>query len=311
MCLNPYLNFEEKEIFNKFYYLFGFKNIKRFTKLEAIKEEQLNIINEYITNQKINVYGCGKCLECLQYKKYDWYKRCEIEKKNWKYIYFITLTFDNQHYHYHKKDRFFSYWIKNNVSKYLGKNNFKYFAVGEYGSHTLRYHFHLLLFVNEYFELIEFKKSKRNNVLYVNEWLNNHWNYGFHSINLVDSPASFKYCVKYTNKQQNLKVFCSRGLGNFIYDFDTINFHDVPKSLLKNAYVRNWIAIKKYKLKEVDITYLNSVLKSNEKYLYLKSKLAKFNFNNNWVFDKYLSLKNLSNSFNTINIHRFNSKSDL
>lgn len=310
MCLNPLLNIDN-DLYDKLYYSFQMKNIKKFTKLSDIKKEQLDLINKYISNQQIQLFGCGKCISCLTYKKYDWYKRCDLEKNNWKYIYFITLTFDNQHYYYHKKNRFFSYWIKNNVKKLLGKNCFKYFAVGEYGAKTKRYHYHLLLFCNEVFELEPFKKSNRHNVLYVNNWFIEHWKYGFHSINLVDSPASFKYCVKYTNKDQNLKVFCSRGFGNYIKDFDTIELNQVPKSLLKNAYARNWLAVKRYKEKKINVVYLNQILKSNEPYLYLKSKISNFKFNKNWVYDKYINLINLSNEFNTLNLHKINTKQEL
>lgn len=312
MCLNPLLSFDD-DSYNLCFKVYHWFNIKKFTKLEDIKTNQLDFINQLIKKQKVKVFGCRQCFTCISSIKFDWYKRCQNERitNKWQFIYFITLTFDNKHYYRHNEKRLLSIWIRNNLKKLLGQNNFKYFAVGEYGSKTKRYHYHMLLFTNDTFDLIEFKKSKRNNTLYINDWFQKHWNYGFHSINLVDSPAAFKYCVKYTNKAQQLRVFCSRGLGDVINDFEAVNVNEVPKSVLKNAYVRNWTAIKKYKLKKIDTNTLNNILRINENYLILRNRINKLNFNNNYIYDKYYSLNNLNAEYNTNHLRIINIKQEL
>lgn len=307
MCLNPILEFQD-DLYNR---LRPFDTkLKKYTNLDKINENCLNLINNYLLTNKINRFPCKKCLECISYNKIDWLKRCELERKNWSNCYFLTFTFDNDNYHLHNENRFLSRWIDENLRNDFGKNAFKYFAVSEYGSITNRFHFHMILFTNINFVLDELHLSKRNNMLYINDYFSEKWTYGFHTINLATSVASFRYCVKYTAKNQNLKIYCSRGLGNVISNFDTIKYNDVPKSLLQNAYMRNWNARKQFALKKIDKEQLNIVVKSNEKYFLLKQKLSNYFFAKNWN-THFISPKILRDRYNTKNLHIVNSKKEL
>lgn len=305
MCLNPVVHIDE----TTFQHLVSVNpSLKNYANYYDCGSEFWKLINDLRLTSKVDYYCCRKCPQCLSVKKLDWVKRCEIEKLNWDLVYFITLTFSNNFYNQHKKKRLLSYWVKNHLRKFLGEDGFKYFAVSEYGSHTNRFHFHLMLFTNYLFDDLQpLKKSNRNNVLYLSDWFSKNWKYGFHSINIADSPASFRYCVKYTTKNQNLKIYCSRGLGDYVDNFNTIKPEQVPKSLLTNAYARVWNAQKRYKTHKINKDQLYNVIKFNERYnaykRYLKGYYRSKLFNNG-----LLTAKTLTDSYSTKYLHTLNTK---
>lgn len=90
---------------------------------------------------------CGKCLVCLSNKRKEWAFRLEQEHKYSKKAEFITLTYDQKHL------PFLGSLCKEHLQNYLkrlrkqnGENRIRYYAVGEYGSASMRPHYHILLF---------------------------------------------------------------------------------------------------------------------------------------------------------------------
>lgn len=100
---------------------------------------------------------CGKCLECrIQHSKM-WADRCVLEAKQYDHNYFVTLTYDilPPAWHDDNSGKFYaegSLYPKDlqNFLKRLRKRfqgiNIRFLASGEYGSSSLRCHFHLILF---------------------------------------------------------------------------------------------------------------------------------------------------------------------
>lgn len=93
---------------------------------------------------------CGKCVECLQARREDWSLRLAEEAKDHLHTSFITLTYsdDNLTYgEYHptlvKKD--LQDWFKR-LRRRIQPEKIRYYAVGEYGTNTLRPHYHVILF---------------------------------------------------------------------------------------------------------------------------------------------------------------------
>lgn len=92
------------------------------------------------------VVPCGKCLACLSNKRVDWSFRLEQEYKASKSAMFVTLTYDRQFipsdFGLSKRDLqlFFKRLRK------ISNARIRYYAVGEYGSKTMRPHYHILLF---------------------------------------------------------------------------------------------------------------------------------------------------------------------
>lgn len=90
---------------------------------------------------------CGKCIPCLVNKRSDWSFRLEQEHKASKSAHFVTLTYDEKH---RPTDgslckRHLQLFMKR-LRKKDSTSKLRYYAVGEYGSKTLRPHYHLLLF---------------------------------------------------------------------------------------------------------------------------------------------------------------------
>ena len=172
--------------------------------------------------RELVTFPCGKCLECCAKYQNDWTIRLEAEYSQWKYAYFLTLTYSdenipyvnltddynvgifsflaekikniplsrslsyhrshpNSNNHYLIPD-YISYgtkvpivskydiqcWLKKIRVQWQRDNNtkdslqFKYFLCSEYGPHTLRPHYHCIIFCN--LPLDEFSS------LFVNKW---------------------------------------------------------------------------------------------------------------------------------------------
>lgn len=103
---------------------------------------------------------CGKCVACLQKKRMNWAFRLDKEKLFSTSALFITLTYDNAFLpldesglaHVSKRDcQTFLKRLRINVSREMIKQGkdpptLRYYLSSEYGSKTLRPHYHLLLF---------------------------------------------------------------------------------------------------------------------------------------------------------------------
>lgn len=76
----------------------------------------------------------------------------------------------------------------------------RFFGCGEYGSKSLRPHYHLIMFNFPIFDL-QLYKYNNGNPLYVSEVLNSVWNKGYVVIGKV-SPQSCGYVARYNYKKQ-------------------------------------------------------------------------------------------------------------
>lgn len=166
---------------------------------------------------KHQLVPCGKCLACLSNKRVDWAFRLQQEWKHSKTAFFVTLTYDRKHLaeaNYELQKRDLQLYLKK-LRKKSPTARIRYYAVGEYGTETLRPHYHLILFnSNEH----DIRKS---------------WDGGLVHIGQV-SEASIAYCLKYIVQPDALipskkKPFAlmSRGYGlgaHYLSD-DIIKWH--------------------------------------------------------------------------------------
>lgn len=97
--------------------------------------------------KKYMLVSCGKCLNCKLNSAKMWSIRIMHELKDWSCASFITLTYDDEHL---PKDGSLDKSDLQKFFKRLRKNlqgrKIKYFACGEYGEHTFRPHYHIILF---------------------------------------------------------------------------------------------------------------------------------------------------------------------
>lgn len=152
-------------------------------------------------------FPCGKCPFCLARRVSGWSFRLLKEEKESISSYFITLTYDTPYVPitpkgfmalskrdvqlFFKRLRKLHTEVPEGGAGYSGRGDFerriKYYAVGEYGSRTMRPHYHLILF-NARVELIQ------------PAWGIGHVHYG--EVN----GASVGYTLKYMSKPGKIPV---------------------------------------------------------------------------------------------------------
>lgn len=148
-----------------------------------------------------SVVPCGKCYACRTNHRNSWDLRLRIEGDHSLSSFFITLTYNDDHY-----DDVFHYKHIQLLLKNLRNNDlvFSYYCIGEAGTTTFRKHWHLLLFV----------KSGDVDALDLHLLLYHFWPYGHFDIGSCNS-ASIHYVTKWHVQPKAVKgiVRCSKQLG--------------------------------------------------------------------------------------------------
>ena len=142
--------------------------------------------------------NCGKCPPCLKRRVSHWAYRLVIESRARLSVpSFVTLTYAPQNMPITKNgfmtlekrdlQLFFKRLRKANAQRYNIFEPIKYFAAGEYGTHTKRPHYHIIMF-GAHHNAIPFAWSLDGHQL------------GHVHIGRV-SEASIQYCLKYIHKK--------------------------------------------------------------------------------------------------------------
>jgi len=106
--------------------------------------------------EKGRAFGCGQCVNCRINKRREWANRIVLESSLYEDNTFVTLTYDDK---YLPSDGCVRKATLQNFIKQLRAYrdyqaekldqkapSIRYFGVGEYGSETLRPHYHIILF---------------------------------------------------------------------------------------------------------------------------------------------------------------------
>lgn len=166
----------------------------------------------------VQPFACGYCPDCLAKKSRDWSTRmfCELQTTPNKNASFLTLTYDDNKLNAYgdldenptrgisliKEDfQKFMKRLRKELSKYDIK--IRYFACGEYGSKTLRPHFHCIIYNYSFPDKVLSTQmySKRGKEIYESELLNDCWKYGLASVQTVNAQT-MDYVSKYITKKQ-------------------------------------------------------------------------------------------------------------
>lgn len=134
----------------------------------------------YLSDRDIEV-PCGKCGFCCSTKRSDWSFRLEYELRAWTDSSFVTLTYADNELTFING---VSQLVVADLQKFFKRLrkrgfSFRYFAVGEYGSHTYRPHYHIIFFGS-----------------IPEQALNQSWKKGLIHVGQVNE-ASIGYCCKY------------------------------------------------------------------------------------------------------------------
>lgn len=194
---------------------------------------------------------CGKCYACLYNKQQDWINRMKEEEKHSGQCFFITLTYDDVFLPYMYTNTFGGYsqnysvaypnkaddyptLVKSDVQKFMKRLRkhikTRFFLCGEYGSHTIRPHYHVCLFPQS-----DYSQG------FIDDIIRKCWTLGFVTVSLLNE-SRMAYCAKYLVKggkypEHSVKPFClmsnKPGIGASYIDMQTYNYHLTHPFLVK------------------------------------------------------------------------------
>lgn len=177
---------------------------------------------------------CGKCPTCKARKRQEWTFRLSEEMKTADYTAFATLTYSEKNLptteHNDISDiptlnyRDVQLFLKR-FRKKLDKLDIKlrYFICGEYGSNTLRPHYHAIFYFRS-----EIPNNVLNHVGLLPSLFRSSWNLGdILDFQQCKSNGSSSYCNKYLNKYYKLRL---------------LETQEVEKSLKSQNLGRDYIA---------------------------------------------------------------------
>lgn len=171
---------------------------------------------------------CGKCVGCLENRRFYWANRMRLEAELHSASTFLTLTYND--------DNLPDLCQKSHVQKFVKRlrnvyrdygiplsRDFKYFFVSERGSKNNRPHYHAIIFGVDMLSdewLPRIATFKDGYPVYCSGLVEKLWSYGFNVVAPV-SPSNISYVSKYIVKQGDGDTFSLKSLsiGNgYIYD---------------------------------------------------------------------------------------------
>lgn len=176
-------------------------------------------------------FACGGCPECMTARANKIMLRDVFEASSHKYNCMCTLTYDT----YIRDERgriigervsdkkvnvrdcqLFIKRLRIYVQRHFGVD-FKYRLSAEYGKKTHRPHYHVIFFGWTFPDVVEYKRSKRGNLIYTSHLLSKMWRHGICTVDSIHVNAAIaKYCSKYTSKDHGAEdtfSLCSHGIG--------------------------------------------------------------------------------------------------
>lgn len=186
------------------------KNKYKFTGLRAERS------NPKTTELGDVIIPCKKCIGCrLDYSR-AWADRLMLELDHSKTAVFVTLTYDNDHIipamyddvldmMFYTLDKKHVQDFNKRLRYYFPDKKIRFFLAGEYGSKTLRPHYHAIYFglsLDDFSDKKLFKLNEHKQPIYSSEWLDSVWSHGFTSIGNV-SWQSCAYVARYSLKKMN------------------------------------------------------------------------------------------------------------
>lgn len=161
---------------------------------------------------------CGRCIGCRMSRSRDWAIRCSLESRSHDVSYFLTLTYNPLLLPYSNfvdvstgEICYKSTLVKKDLQKFIKRlrdhydrekgKKFRYYACGEYGSKSVRPHYHMIAFGLEIDDLVPYKETALGDMLYTSEWLSNIWQKGYVIVGSV-TFESCAYVARYVNKKK-------------------------------------------------------------------------------------------------------------
>lgn len=196
---------------------------------------------EQFGEENILQLPCGKCESCIEKRTRSWAVRCVLEAAQYGANCFLTLTYSDPCL---PKNGL----CKSDLQKFIRRlrdktgRKIRYFACGEYGEHTYRPHYHLIIFNWFPVDAKFLKVSEYGGYLFTSAFLSSLWPYGISSIGEVSFASCgyvARYCQKKLAKGNDTKEFClmSRkpGIGEAFARQHLQDIYDTDKIYVKNG----------------------------------------------------------------------------
>lgn len=188
---------------------------------------------------------CGKCHECLARRASGWAYRLLKEAEISNSAHFITLTYDskfipisaNGYLSLRRSDvQLFLKRLRKSLTSQNYHEKIRYYAIGEYGDHTDRPHYHLIMY--------NLPRTLREPY----DSLTRAWPLGTIHVGNI-TPASVAYTLKYISKGKKVpsfefddreteKALMSKGMGLAYITPATKRFHKIQREdLTSRLYV--------------------------------------------------------------------------
>lgn len=149
---------------------------------------------------------CGNCTGCKLEKARTWAIRCHHESRLHNQNAFLTLTYNDQHlpedYSVHPRElQLFMKRLREYLDRKEEGTKVRFYACGEYGSATLRPHYHILLFGYQFSDLQLHRRGRHGHPIWKSETLSTLWPYGWaYTASVGEQSAG--YVARYVMKKQ-------------------------------------------------------------------------------------------------------------
>lgn len=163
---------------------------------------------------------CGHCIGCYLDRSRQWADRCMIEASYHEHNCFLTLTYDDFHLPaagslvdedgvvfsdspFHPLVKRDLQLFMKSLRKRIAPVKCRFFACGEYGSHTFRPHYHMILFGYDFSDdRVLYKKNFNGDALYNSPTLDACWKRG-HAVIADVTWNTCAYVSRYCLKKRN------------------------------------------------------------------------------------------------------------
>lgn len=184
---------------------------------------------------------CGKCLGCRMEYARQWAVRCDHELRLHEVSSFLTLTYDEEFVPYSPSG--LQTLVIEDTQKFwkrlrLEVGKLRYFMCGEYGSKTLRPHYHALVFGWSPGDRLFYGDSKGGAPMYTSRLLDQVWGLGRCTVQDADWNTA-NYVARYVTKKQ---VDRDDGSDDRRPEFLTMSRRPGIGSAFASEYLEGWFS---------------------------------------------------------------------
>ncbi|AXH77201.1 MAG: replication initiator protein [Microviridae sp.] len=167
---------------------------------------------------------CGSCVGCRMESARQWSVRIMHEASLYENNCFITLTYDDLHM---PADHGLHYGDFQAFMRDLRRTDkVRFFMCGEYGSLRLRPHFHACLFGVDFPDLVPWKRTDSDGLIYRSARLEKLWPKGFSSVGELTAKSA-AYVARYSLKKKSGKFYAA--MYDYLDESTGEIFHRVPE----------------------------------------------------------------------------------